>query len=386
MSIWRIPLADIDLGEEEKTAVLKVLDRRWLTMGEETQHFEQEFADYIGATFACAVSNCTVALHLACLALGLGPGDEVLVPSLTFVATAAAVRYVGATPRFVEITSEKDFTISPQDIVNRITPRTRAIIVMHYGGFICDMPSILNIARQYNLFVIEDAAHSPGTSLEGRKAGIWGDIGCFSFFSNKNLSTGEGGMITTHRQDIAEKIRLLRSHGMTALTWDRHHGHAWSYDVVALGYNYRLDELRAAIGRVQLRKLDSNNQHRAELVAHYRERLREHSPAIEVPFEGHPGQSSYHLMPILLPHGTSRELFMEGMKRRGIQTSVHYPPIHQFSAYQGLALFQGNGLPLTESVANREVTLPLYPMLTKTQVDEVVEAVSEALAEAQFIP
>ncbi|RMH35294.1 MAG: DegT/DnrJ/EryC1/StrS aminotransferase, partial [Acidobacteria bacterium] len=212
------------------------------------------------------------------------------------------------------------------------------------------------------------------------------DIGCFSFFSNKNLSTGEGGMITTHRQDIAEKIRLLRSHGMTALTWDRHHGHAWSYDVVALGYNYRLDELRAAIGRVQLRKLDSNNQHRAELVAHYRERLREHSPAIEVPFEGHPGQSSYHLMPILLPHGTSRELFMEGMKRRGIQTSVHYPPIHQFSAYQGLALFQGNGLPLTESVANREVTLPLYPMLTKTQVDEVVEAVSEALAEAQFIP
>jgi dTDP-4-amino-4,6-dideoxygalactose transaminase len=254
---------------------------------------------------------------------------------------------------------------------------------MHYGGYMCDMPSILNIARQHNLFVIEDAAHSPGASLEGRKAGVWGDIGCFSFFSNKNLSTGEGGMVTTHRQDIAEKIRVLRSHGMTALTWDRHHGHAWSYDVVALGYNYRLDELRSAIGRVQLRKLEANNQRREDLVAYYREKIRERVPNIEVPFESHPGQSSYHLMPILLPRETPREHFMEGMKRRGIQTSIHYPPVHQFSAYQGITLVQGRDLHFTESIANREVTLPLYPMLTKAQVDEVVEAIFETLVETQ---
>lgn len=383
MSIWRIPLADIDLGEEEKAAVNAVLERRWLTMGEETQQFEREFAGFIGATYAYAVSNCTVALHLACLALGLGPGDEVLVPSLTFVATAAAVRYVGATPRFVEITSENDLTISPQFLVDRITPRTRAIIVMHYGGYMCDMPSIVDIARQNNLYIIEDAAHAPGASLNGRKAGAWGDVGCFSFFSNKNLSTGEGGMITTQRQDVAERVRVLRSHGMTALTWDRHQGHAWSYDVVALGYNYRLDELRSAIGRIQLRKLEANNRRRELLVDYYREHLRSRVPEVSVPFISHPGQSAYHLMPILLPPGISRVKFMEAMKQRGIQTSVHYPPVHQFSAYQGIALIQGGHLPLTESVAQREVTLPLYPMLTEAQVDEVIEAIYEALVEVQ---
>ena len=383
MSIWRIPLADIDLGEEEKAAVNAVLERRWLTMGEETQQFEQEFADFIGATYAYAVSNCTVALHLACLALGLGPGDEVLVPSLTFVATAAAVRYVGATPRFVEITSENDLTISPQSLVDRITPRTRAIIVMHYGGYMCDMPSIVDIARQNNLYIIEDAAHAPGASLNGRRAGVWGDVGCFSFFSNKNLSTGEGGMITTQRQDVAERVRVLRSHGMTALTWDRHQGHAWSYDVVALGYNYRLDELRSAIGRIQLRKLEANNRRRELLVDYYREHVRDRAPEVSIPFISHPGQSAYHLMPILLPRGVSRVKFMEAMKHRGIQTSVHYPPVHQFSAYQGIALIQGGHLPLTESVAQREVTLPLYPMLTEAQVDEVIGAVYEALVEVQ---
>lgn len=383
MSIWRIPLADIDLGEEERAAVTAVLERRWLTMGEETQQFEQEFADFVGATYAYAVSNCTVALHLACLALDLGPGDEVLVPSLTFVATAAAVRYVGATPRFVEITSEDDLTISPQALVDRITPRTRAIIVMHYGGYMCDMPSILEIARRNNLFVIEDAAHAPGASLNGQKAGVWGDVGCFSFFSNKNLSTGEGGMITTHRQDIAEKIRVLRSHGMTALTWDRHQGHAWSYDVVTLGYNYRLDELRSAIGRVQLRKLEANNRRRKALVDYYRQRLRKEVPEVSIPFSEHPGRSAYHLMPALLPLGVSRVEFMEAMKRRGIQTSVHYPPVHKFSAYQGISLFHGGDLPLTENVAQREVTLPLYPMLTETQIDEVVLAIREALLEIQ---
>lgn len=385
MTPWRIPLSDIDFGDEEKQAVLAVLERRWLTMGEETQAFEHEFATLIGASQAIAVSNCTVALHLACLALGIGAGDEVIVPSLSFVATAAAVRYTGALPKFADICSTSDLTISPEAIEKQITPRTKAIIVMHYGGYLCDMPAVLKLARAHGLAVIEDAAHAPGASLDGQKVGVWGDVACFSFFSNKNLSTGEGGMITTQREDIAEQVRLLRSHGMTSMTWDRHRGHAWSYDVVALGYNYRLDEIRAAIGRVQLRKLEANNARRADLVAHYRQRIREMVPEIELPFEGHRGLSAYHLMPILLPEGTQRELFMASMKAKGIQTSIHYPPIHRFSAYRQLAEEQGAVLPLTEDVTRREVTLPLYPALTHEQVDEVVGAVAEAIGDLRSV-
>jgi dTDP-4-amino-4,6-dideoxygalactose transaminase len=379
MTPWRIPLSDIDFGDEEKQAVLAVLDRRWLTMGEETQTFEQEFAALVGTSQAIAVSNCTVALHLACLALGIGAGDEVVLPSLSFVATAAAVRYTGAIPKFADIYSMNDLTISPEAVEKQITPKTKAIIVMHYGGYLCDMPAILEVARAYGLAVIEDAAHAPGAMLEGRRVGAWGDVACFSFFSNKNISTGEGGMITTQREDIADQVRLLRSHGMTSLTWDRHRGHAWSYDVVALGYNYRLDEIRAAIGRVQLHKLEVNNARRASLVARYRQRFQEIIPEIGLPFERHRGISAYHLMPIILPEGMRRESFMALMKAKGIQTSIHYPPIHRFSAYRMLAEEKVCELPVTEEVARREVTLPLYPTLTHAQVDEVVGAVAETI-------
>ncbi len=231
----RIPLSDMAYDAEEEQAALEVIQRRWLTMGSVTQKFESEFARSVGVKHALAISNGTHALHLACLALGIGPGDEVIVPALTFVATANAVLYTGAEVRFAEIIGEDDFNISPEDIENRITPHTRAIMVVHYGGYACRMPEILEIARHHELAVIEDAAHAHGASLEDRALGTWGDAGCFSFFSNKNLATGEGGMLITDRDDIAEKVRVLRSHGMTTLTWDRHHGHAYSYDVVALG-------------------------------------------------------------------------------------------------------------------------------------------------------
>jgi dTDP-4-amino-4,6-dideoxygalactose transaminase len=215
------------------------------------------------------VFNATQALHLH-ISLGIGPGDEVIVPSMTFVATANAVCYTGADVRFAEISSLSDLTISPADIVERITPKTKAIMVMHYGGYPCRMNEILAIAEKHHLGVIEDAAHAPGASLQGRALGSWGDVGCFSFFSNKNLSTGEGGMLVTARDDIAEKVRLLRSHGMTSLTWERHQGHAYSYDVVDLGYNYRIDEIRSALGMVQLNKLDGNNKQRKYLTDLYR--------------------------------------------------------------------------------------------------------------------
>src|SRR6266540_3703149 len=327
---WRIPLSDIDFDDTEALAVQDVIKSRWLTMGKVTQEFESSFAKYTQAKHAIAVTNATAALHLACLALGIGPGDEVIVPSLTFVATANAVRYVGATPVFADISSTENLNISPAAINLLITARTRAIIIMHYAGYPCDMPAILSIAEKHGLFVIEDAAHAVGSELNGRKLGVWGDIGCFSFFSNKNMTTGEGGMLTTDNDDLAQKLSRLRSHGMTSLTWDRHKGHAWSYDVIDLGYNYRIDEIRSALGRVQLQKLPHNNQRREEWTALYRAMLPELCPELVVPFQHHPGVSSCHLLPVLLPVGMPRQRFMEEMKARGIQTSIHYPPIHEF--------------------------------------------------------
>ncbi len=376
---WQIPLGDIDFGVEEETAVLDVLRSRWLTLGAVTQAFEQDFAESVGSRHAIAVNNATAALHLACVACGIGPGDEVIVPSLSFVATANAVRYTGATPVFADIESEDDLTISVRSIEACRSEKTRAIIVMHYGGYACDMQAITTFAKQHGLAVIEDAAHAAGSSLEGRGLGSWGQVGCYSFFSNKNMTTGEGGMLVTDEDDIADKLRNLRSHGMTSMTWDRHKGHAWSYDVTALGYNYRIDELHSALGRVQLAKLPRNNARRAQAVARYQELLAELAPTVSVPFQTYRGVSSYHIFPILLPAGGDRLAFMESMKAQRIQTSIHYPPIHTFSAFAGLDASRKVPLTVTEEVASREVTLPLYPGLSDADVLTVVQAVQKAI-------
>jgi len=378
MSDWRIPLSDIDLGVDEISSVEEVLKSRWLTMGRVTQDFESAFAAYTGAKHTLAVTNATAALHMACMAIGLKPGDEVIVPSLTFVASANSIRYTGATPVFADITSETDLNISPDAIEACITERTRAIMLVHIGGYACDMPRILELARKYELKVIEDAAHAAGSWLQDRHLGTWGDIGCFSFFSNKNMTTGEGGMVVTNDDSLFDKLRLLRSHGMTTLTWDRHKGRAWSYDVVELGYNYRIDEIRAALGLVQLSKLDRNNERRRRLTQIYQDAFSEF-PQIVVPFLDHPGITSAHIMPILLPHDSNRVDFIEQMKLQGIQTSIHYPPVHKFTAYQELGDSNSTGLPITENVAGREVTLPLYPAMTNEDVALVVNAIANSL-------
>ncbi len=375
---WRIPLSDIDFGPEEKDAVSGVLTSQWLTMGEVTQRFESAFAEYTGAKHALAVTNATAGLHMACVALGLRPGDEVIVPSLTFVASANCVRYAGARPVFADIGGENDLNVSPQAIERAITDRTRAILVVHYGGYPCNMPAILALARAHNLRIIEDAAHAAGSWLNYRHLGTWGDVGCFSFFSNKNMTTGEGGMVVTNDECLFEKLRLLRSHGMTSLTLDRHKGHAWSYDVVELGYNYRIDEIRSAIGMAQLAKLSGNNDRRRHLAQLYRDHLSE-TPGVAIPFANHPGISATHIQPILLPRGTDRLHFMECMKLEGIQTSIHYPPIHQFTAYRDMDRAASERLPFTEDLSGREVTLPLYPGMTDDDVAIVSDAVVNAL-------
>ena len=376
---WKIPLADLDFGPEESTAVQNVLNSRWLTMGEVTQQFEQAFAQYNQVKHAIAVANGTAALHLACAAIGLGRGDEVITPALTFVATANAIRYTGATPVFADVVSPTDLTISPEAIENLITERTKAIMVMHYGGYACDMTAILALAKKHHLNVIEDAAHAVGAELEGRKLGCWGDVGCFSFFSNKNMTTGEGGMVVTNDDELAAKIRLMRSHGMTTLTWDRHRGHAWDYDVVELGYNYRMDEIRAALGLVQLGKLEKNNENRRRLTQLYHSMFSYLLPFIILPFTDHRGLTSAHIMPILIPDVVDRIWVLEQLKQKGIQASHHYPPVHRFSAYQQLFSTRNLHLPITENVADREVTIPLYPSMSDEDVHTVVKAVQEAL-------
>ncbi len=376
--IWKVPLADLDYGEAEQQAVLDVLKSRWLTMGSVTQEFEKCFAEMVGVKHALAVSNATTALHLACLALGIGTGDEVIVPSLTFVATANAVLYTGADVTFADIHGTENLTIAPEAIERCITPRTKAMIVMHYGGYACDMPAILEIATRHHLGLIEDAAHAPGAILSGRALGTWGDVGCFSFFSNKNLSTGEGGMLVTNDDRVADRVRKLRSHGMTSLTWDRHQGHAYTYDVVELGYNYRIDEIRSALGLVQLSKLDHNNRLRGEISRRYRQAFI--NSGLEMPFSEVRGESAYHLQPVLLPPGMDQKYFMDLMRAAGIQTSIHYPPVHLFSFYR--ARYPGISLPLTETVARREVTLPLYPTMSESEVDLVVKAVVHALGQS----
>jgi len=373
---WRVALSDLDFDNREKQAVQKVLDSRWLTMGQRTERFEGAFAEYLGVKHAIAVSNATVGLHLANLAVGVGPGDEVILPSLTFVATANAVLYAGARPVFVDISSESDFGISAGAIEAAITPQTKAICVMHYGGYLCDMPAILALAEELGLALIEDAAHAPGSKMEDRHAGTMGDVGVFSFFSSKNLAVGEGGMVTTDDDELAKQIRLMRSHGMTSLTWDRHRGHAHSYDVVALGYNYRIDEVRSALGLVQLEKLEASNRRRREVSEFYRSRLSE-LDGLSIPYMQHPGISAAHLFPVLLDPEVDRIEFMEAMKEQGVQTSIHYPPVHSFSYYR--EWFGEVSLPVTEVVGSREVTLPLYSSMTDEQVGIVVDAVERAL-------
>ena len=253
---WEVPFFDLVLGEEEKLAALRVINSNWLTAGPTIAEFETDFSAALDTDLqAVAVSSATAALHLSLLALGVGPGDEVIVPSLTFVACANAIRYVGATPVFADVTSELDWNISPADVASKITPRTRAIMVMHYAGYGCAIDRFADLAQLNGLLLIEDCSHAALGTWKGKSLGTFGDTGCFSFYSNKNMTTGEGGMVISRNLELIERFRILRSHGITASTYQRFKGHAYGYDVAELGYNYRLDEIRAAIGIEQLRKL-----------------------------------------------------------------------------------------------------------------------------------
>src|SRR5487761_1234521 len=310
-------VSEPSLGGNEKAALAKVIDSGWITMGGRVRAFEQAFAKVHQVADAVAVSSCTTGLHLVMEALGIGPGDEVLVPSLTFVATANSVLYAGATPVFVDIESPDVPLISPADAAPKCNARTKAVVVMHYGGYLVDGAGWRAFARGHGLYLIEDAAHAVGAD----GVGVFGDAAVFSFFGNKNMTTAEGGMVIARDDSVLAKVRQMRSHGITSGTVQRLSSHAVTYDVTMLGYNYRMDELRAAIGLVQLKNLKRWNTKRQALNRAYRRSLAKHCPEVTVPFS-QPRASSHHIFPVVLPEGVDRPRIVDRLWAAGIQTSM----------------------------------------------------------------
>jgi dTDP-4-amino-4,6-dideoxygalactose transaminase len=379
MAHWRIPLSDLDLGREEQEAVARVVGSGWLTLGPEVRAFEEAFAAFCGADRASCVSSGTAALHLACLGLGVTTGVEVIVPSLTFVASANAVALAGGRPVFAEALGPHDLTLDPEDVERRVTPATRGVMCVHYGGFACRMDDLLAICERHGLFLIEDAAHAPGGLWEGRALGSIGDAGCFSFFGNKNMTTGEGGMVLARDAAVLDRVNQLRSHGMTSMSWERFSGHAAAYEVDGVGYNYRPSELTGALGRVQLDKLQGNNARRMSLLDRYRERVR-HMPQAHMPFDDRRGTA--HIAVLLVERPELRDPLRRALAGDGIQTSVHYQPAHLFRHYREEHGYGEGDLPVTEDLSRRAVTLPLYATMTTEQVDEVCGSIESFLAAA----
>jgi dTDP-4-amino-4,6-dideoxygalactose transaminase len=375
---WKIQLFELNYDEEEVKAVEEVVRSGWLTMGTKTKSFEERFAALLGSgSSAIAVSSGTAALHMALMALGIGPGDEVILPGLTFIADANVVRMVGAKPVLADCTSFDDWNIDPLDVERKITAKTRAIIVVHYAGYPCTMDALAAICAPRRVAIIEDSAHAIDATYRGRQCGTFGEVGCFSFFANKNLSVGEGGMYVARSQELVRQGRYLRSHGMSTLTLDRHQGRAISYDVLAPGLNYRIDELRAALGLVQLDRLKKANAARKDLTLQYRNLLAGCAGA-SVPFQDLTGvEPSYHIFPILLGQKVDRTRTIHALRDRGIQTSIHYPAIQRFTAYRSLEL---GATPIANAISERELTLPLFPNMSAEQVELVVRSLKEVLA------
>ena len=373
---YKIPLFNLNFDGKEAQAAYDTIQSGWISTGPKCEELEKMFVDMFRVGYAVSMSNCTDALHLCCLVCGVGVGDEVLCPSLTFAASANCIRYAGATPVFCDIVGPDHINIDPQEIEKKITSKTKAILVVHMAGFPCQMDEIMAIAKKHNLKVIEDACHGPLSEYKGQKLGTIGDCAAFSFFSNKNISTGEGGMFISNSKELADKARLLRSHGMTTMSYQRAGGHATAYDIVELGYNFRLDDIHAAIAIEQLKKLPGDLKARLAVRARYVERLSKIANVV-VPFAGNTEFVSNYIMPIIITKGTveDRDKMREAIHEAGIQTSVHYPAIHRFSIYKEY----GAVLPQTEYVTDHEITLPMYAALTMEQVDFICDTVDKVV-------
>lgn len=383
MSLKRtlIPVFRPNYGKEEIAAVNAVLMSGWIGLGPKTEEFEKRFAVYTKAPYAIAVNSATAALHLSLLAANIGKGDEVIVPSLTFISTAHVVQYVGATPVFADITPDT-LCISPDDIEKKITKRTRAIIPVHYGGHPCEMDRLQKIANAHKLVIIEDAAHACGSSYHKKKIGSISSFTCFSFHAVKNLATGDGGMITVKDKSTAQRLRRLRWMGINKDTWDRlevisedessaYRVYGWHYEVDELGYKCHMNDINAALGLVQLRKLDESNKKRRALAKRYTQMLQK-LPEIKCPIVKPDVISAQHNYVIQCKNRDKLHLFL---RERNISSGVHYMPIHLQPYYK--KLFPDVSLPVVETVWKLLLTLPLYPDLREKEQDYIINCIKE---------
>jgi dTDP-4-amino-4,6-dideoxygalactose transaminase len=357
-------VSEPSLGADEVAALSDVILSNWITMGSRVASFERAFAEEHGVDDAVAVNSCTAGLHLALAALGIGSGDEVIIPSLSFVATANCVVYTGARAVFADIESLDRPLMSLADAEAKLSPRTRAVVVMHYAGSVADAEAWRSFAKRHNLFLIEDSAHAVGRD----RGSIFGDLAVFSFYGNKNMTTAEGGMILGRDKAALERTRRARSHGMTSTTSERLNARAASYDVLSLGYNYRMSELNAALGLAQLTKLAVRNAQRRMLAETYGQAFGNRPFDLRLPLLGH-APSAHHLFPVVLPQHADRQAVMSGLYEQGIQTTIHYPPIHQLTWFR--EHYPNVSLPVTEVFGARQLTLPLHPKMTEADAGHV---------------
>ncbi len=378
-----IPFHRASIGEEEVEAVSEVVRSGWLTLGPKTFEFERRFQEYIGARHAIAVSSGTAALHLALAAIGLDAGDEVLVPTTTFTATAEVVTYFKARPVLVDI-DPVTMNFDPGDAARRITPRTRAILPVHFAGQPCDMDAVAHLAEKHGLHVIEDAAHALPASYRGKRVGAISPLTAFSFYATKTLATGEGGMVTTDNDEFAARIRLLRLHGISRDAWKRYTNEGtWYYEVQEAGFKYNFTDLQAALGLVQLSKCDALTAARRRIAERYTEAFKQ-LPALQVPSVRNDRTSAWHLY-VLRLHldrcAISREQVIEMLRERGIGTSVHFIPLHLHPYYRSAYGYAPGDLPRAEREYERCLSLPIFPSMTDGQVDRVIAAVSEIVTD-----
>ena len=375
---WKVQLCELNYGKEELEAVSSVLANEWLTMGEKSAQFEEEMQRLIDhPNPGIFVSSATAGLHLILMSLGIGAGDEVIIPGLTFISDANVIAQLGADIVLADSNSVSDFNVSEADILSKISSRTKAIVIVHFAGYPIRLNTLREVAASLSIPIIEDCAHAPGACIDGQMCGNLADYSFFSFFSNKNLAVGEGGMVFAKNPNCAEKIRQMRSHGMTAVTLDRHKGRASSYDVIHVGLNYRADEMRAVLGIEQLKKLKNGNSARETLTARYRANLAETDVIVPFLHTEKTATSAYHILPIIIPINVSQFEILEQMRNYGVQCSIHYPAIHKFTIYQ--EHFAGVKLPVVEEISLRELTLPLHPRMSLQDVDYVTEKLMGAL-------
>lgn len=372
-------------GKEEKKEILNALDSGWVTLGPRTKQFEDDFAKYCHVKYAIAVSSCTAALHLALIAAGIKSGDEVITTPFTFAATSNVILHVGAKPIFVDI-DKKTFNIDTKKIEEKISSHTRAIIPVHYGGYPADMDEILKIAKKYNLIVIEDAAHAVGTKYKNRYIGSIGDLTCFSFHPIKNISTGDGGMITTNNKKYADLLNMLRLHGMSKDAWKRHSkAGSWKYDIVFPGYKYNMTDIQSALGIHQLKKLEGFIKTREEYAKLYDTALRK-MPEITIPYTKGDIRHARNLYTILIDPTKlkiSRDKLVDLLKEADIGVSVYFIPLYRFSYFQKILNNRYTDFPVSENVYERIISLPLYPRMNVSDIKYVIKTLKSLIKRYQ---